>query len=104
MAKVKVSKSQKIRDHLATMPRARPKEIVAALSKEGVAVSAALVSQVKSNRRKKNRKAVAKPASATSPRQDALGINDLRGAKKLVDQLGGLKQARKALDVLEELT
>ena len=48
-----VNKSQAIRDYLKTHRNAGPKEVQAALAKKGIQVTEALVSNVKSNAKKK---------------------------------------------------
>ena len=48
-----VNKSQAIRDYLKTHRNAGPKEVQAALAKKGIKVTEALVSNVKSNAKKK---------------------------------------------------
>ena len=69
------SKSQAIRDYLNTHKNAGPKEIQAALAKKGIKVTDAMVSNVKSNAKKKTAakkatsQAVTKPAEHT-PLQD----------------------------------
>jgi hypothetical protein len=105
MAKAKINKSQKIREHLTKNPKATPKAVVDALKAEGVEVSSPLVSQVKSkgSGKSKGRKAGRKKAAAVATIQPGLTVTDLRNVKKVVDRLGGIKQARKALDVLQEL-
>ncbi len=58
MAKKKtgVSKSQAIRNYLATNPKAAPSEIIAALGKKGIEVSPGLASVVKYTSGPKRRK------------------------------------------------
>ncbi|MEX0702969.1 MAG: hypothetical protein WD069_12815 [Planctomycetales bacterium] len=102
------SKSQAIRDYLSAHRGAGPKEVVEKLGEQGVKVSTQLVSVVKSKMksRGKKRRVVRKPQQATpaaSSSSNGLSIGDLVETKKLVDQLGGVKQARAALDALERL-
>ena len=105
MAKAKINKSQKIREHLAKNKNAKPMAVVEALKAEGVEVSTALVGQVKYHGpgKSKRRKAGSKKTAAAATTQPGLTVSDLRNVKKVVDRLGGIKQARKALDVLQEL-
>ena len=126
MAKKKsqgVSKSQAIGDYLAEHPDATASTIRPALAERGIDVSLALVGQIKKRmkesggsgskkktakkkvaKKKVARKKVARKGSlkkATSA--NALSAADLVEAKKLVDGLGGIGHARKALKYLEEL-
>ena len=103
--KAKVNKSQAIRNFLKSNSKAMPKEIMAGLKKQGVAVSATLVNKVKyqtgptkNGRRKKKRGRPAAAATASSVSFDALV-----GAKSLADKLGGVDRAKRALSMLERL-
>ena len=55
--------------------------------------------------KKKGRKAAAAPAPETAPAvpKDAVSIGLLCKAKKLVQELGGVKEARTALNALAQL-
>ncbi len=121
MAKKKskgVSKSQAIRDYLAEHPDATASTIRPALAERGINVSLALVGQIKhrmndsggsGSKRKTAKKTVGrkKAARKATPRKaasgSALSAANLVEAKKLVDDLGGIDQARQALKYLEEL-
>ena len=64
--KSKVNKSQAVRDYLAIHADAMPKDVMAALAKEGIEVSRVLVSTVKGKLNKGGKaKKTAKPATAT---------------------------------------
>lgn len=118
------SKSQAVRDYLAKHPEATASTIRPALAKRGIDVSVALVGQIKQRmknagepgassappkkkaaKRKNARKKTAanKTVAASRPTSNTLTADDLMEAKKLVDELGGIDQARKALLYLEEL-
>ena len=118
MAKKKqgVSKSQAVRDYLTENPDATASVVVPELAKRGIKVSPALVSQVKqrmkqagdldgqkttAKKRPGRRSSTRKPTTVSTSK--ALTANDLVEAKKRVDDLGGIDQARKALKYLEEL-
>jgi hypothetical protein len=127
MAKKKsqgVNKSQAVHDYLTEHPDATASTILPALAERGIDVSVALVGQIKQRMKKSGesgsgesrakkkavkkkvvgRKAMAKKTTATSsPAAKALTADDLMEAKKLVDELGGIDQAREALKYLEEL-
>ena len=112
--KTSVNKSQAIRDFMAANPDAAPKDIEAALAKEGIKVTAALVSTVKSNAKAKGKpkkaatkkKIVAKKkVAATKPAaSDEISLSALLGAKNLAQQLGGVDAAKKAINALAQLT
>jgi len=111
-----VNRTQAIRDYLTEHPGAMPKEIQQALSERGITVSPGLVSVVKYGGRNKGkgkkggRQAAAKPAEVakrTSARRSGQGgklsFDDLLQARQFVEQVGGIDQARAALDALEQL-
>lgn len=120
MAKKKTgkSRSQHIREYLQTNPGATPSQIVKGLAAIGVKVSSGLASNVKyhvsapkASRKKRKKTARKKVARGRAARKRAargrraagLTAQDLFEAKKLVDDLGGVAAARKALDALEKL-
>jgi hypothetical protein len=94
MPRKKPNKSQLIRDYKAKHPDARPVEIVKALKAHKV--SAPLVSGVlqRASGGKKGKR---------GRKTTGLTLDSLLGAKKLVEQLGGIEAAKKALNVLEKL-
>jgi hypothetical protein len=115
-----VSRSQKVRDYLAAHPDATPKTVVTALAEQGVEVSSGLVASIKYGKprtrgrvvkRKKRRPVAARRAPVAAARTTAsrsrgstqLTAQDLFETKRLVDQLGGIEKARRAIAVLEEL-
>ena len=117
MAKKKssVNKSQAIRDYYDANPDAKPLEVVAAMKKQGVTVNAQFVSTVKSNAKKKTTRgkptASAKksktgkrgPRKATLKADGAISLDSLIKAKQLVEEMGGVEEARNALTALEQL-
>ena len=105
------NKSQAIRDMFNSMgKKARPRDLIARLTEKGVDVSPALVSNVLSRTRKRRR-------GAKIPRLVAAGrtrvrvsrgggdvsMHSLLGAKKLVEQVGSVDEAKKAIDALSRL-
>jgi len=107
--KTGVNKSQAIRDYLSTNPKATGNEITAALAKKGIKVSPGLASNVKytsgPNRKKTaGKKTVVKRRRPGKRSAADLSLSDLLATKSLVDQLGGIGEARRALDTLEKLT
>jgi uncharacterized membrane protein len=106
------SKAQSIRDALAAQPKAMPKEIADKLTAEGISVTANEVSQakyqIKLAKKKRRQKAAPKaadaaPSAAAAPAGDLVSVAALQKAKKLVQELGGVKEARQALVALAQL-
>ena len=108
------SKSAAIVDQVQQNPEAGNTEIAAALNTQyGWDVSPAYVSTIKSQkgltkrRSGSKKKAVAKTAKRVGRPKTAttsdLSLSQLQDAKRLSDDLGGIEQARKALDALAEL-
>lgn len=110
------NKSQAIRDFLAANPKAKPRQVVAALKEQGHEITAAYVSTIKSLDKKKNGKVgrrgrpagSTKAAAAAAAAQPVAAGNDnflqsLLTAKKLAEQLGGIAQAKAAIDALAKL-
>lgn len=124
MAKEKVSKSQAVRDYLAKNTSAGPTEVVEALGKIGIKVTASLVSQVKYQKstkkktkkkvvkkkrvkkragKKKAGKATKKRVKRRGKRKAAQSAGYSSAAINFIEACGGLKQAKKELDQLEAL-
>lgn len=106
------SKSQAIREYLAEHPGAGLKQIVADLGARGIEVSRSLAGVVKSRsgpkrrkvtRKKKVRRVRTRAAAPRTTRAGGLTSDDLFEAKKLAERVGGIAQARKALETLEQL-
>lgn len=114
------NKSAAIRDYVTANPEAKPPEIVGAMKQQGIEVSPAFVSTIKSKtlgsgaKKKKGRKAgrpkgTAKTAGAAAPvaksksGQGNVSLDQLLKAKKLAGELGGVSQARAALEALEKI-
>jgi len=106
--KARVNKSQAIRDFLAADPDAAPKDVEAALAKEGIKVSSALICTVKSKVKAKGKpkKAATKKKTAAKkpPASDKIALSALLEAKKLAQQLGGIDAAKQAINALAQLT
>lgn len=108
----KATKAQAIRDALAADPRGMPKDVAAKLSIEGWNVTANEVSQAKyqlkvAKKKKRQQKAAAKPAEAVpgaaAVPADMVSVASLQKAKKLIQELGGVKEAKQALAALAQL-
>ena len=105
----KATKAQAIRDALAADPKGMPKDLAEKLSAEGWNVSAKEVSQAKfllKAKKKGKKKAAAKPAEAAPAAAvpaDLVSVAALQKAKKLIQELGGVKEAKQALAALAQL-
>ena len=93
-------KSQAIRDYLSENKRAKASEVVAALADKGVSVSTQMVYNLKARKSmgKRRRKA------ESNGQVVGLSITNLIAAKKLVDTVGGVDQAREAINALAKLS
>lgn len=94
-------KSQAIRDYLNANKKAKASEVVAALAEKGIKVSAPMVYNLKA--RKNMRKRVRRAKLGNEIGNGMVAITNLLAAKKLVDQAGGMAEARAALDALAKL-
>jgi hypothetical protein len=92
-----VNKSQAIRDFFKANKKAKTSELVEALAKKGITVTAKLVTTVKSKhntRREAVRKVVAK---------GGVGIPEVKAALAFIKAMGGVAAAKKALEVAQEI-
>jgi hypothetical protein len=92
-----LNKSQAIRDYFKLNKKAKSSEVVEALGKKGITVSANLVTTVKSKhvkRRRVVRKAVAK---------GNIGIPEIKAALGLLKLTGNFAAAREALAAAQEI-
>ncbi len=114
MAKKSVNKSQAVRDYLSARPDAMPKDVMAALAKDGIKVSRVLVSTVKSKLNKGGtaKKAAKKPAAAVAATPAVVekptngGTITLDQVKKVahtIKTLGGFQRVIEVLEVIKEL-
>ncbi len=113
MAKKKsggVSKSDLIRTTSAENPKAGPTEVATLIqTSHGVKVSPAMVSTVLSQDRSRGGKPArrGRPPKAGRPGRKSdgskLSIDALVRIKKLADEMGGVAEARRALDALSQL-
>ena len=112
----KVTKTAAIQRYLKRHPDAKPREIVAALTKKGIEVTPATVSTIKSQMKNKGllggAAASAKPKAGRRGRRPgrpksgaAAGatLEMLKQAKSLAETAGGVDKAKKLLDALAEL-
>lgn len=93
------AKSQAIRDYLAANKKAKASEVVAALAANGITVSTAIVYNLKA----RNKMGTRRRKTAANGHAVGLSITGLIAAKKLVDTVGGIEQAREAINALAKL-
>ena len=100
------AKTAAIKAALKANPKKGPSEIAELLKAEGWDVKPQNVSVVKSAMKKgKKKKAAPAPKPDTAPvvPKDAVSVGLLVKAKKLVQELGGVKEAKNALNALAQL-
>ena len=97
VAKTEVSKTQAVRDYLKANKKAKNSEVVEALGKQGITITANYVGNIKSThntRRKAVRKVVAK---------GGVGIPEVKAALAFIKLTGSVKAATQALAVAQEI-
>ena len=95
------NKSEAIRNYKNSNPDAGPKAIAAALADDGIVVTPAFVSTVLSNDKRKSGRIGGR--RGRRPAGGEASLDSLIQAKKLAEQMGGIEQARAALDALERI-
>lgn len=114
------NKSLAIRNYYKAHPGAKPKEVASELKKQGIAVSTAFVSTIRSTSKKK--KVIGKPGRPPGKKSAKLGravgsgagkssargrqevsIDSLLKVKQMVEEMGGIGETRTALSALEKL-
>ncbi|HWB10537.1 MAG TPA: hypothetical protein VG826_15010 [Pirellulales bacterium] len=104
------SKAERIRQVAQGMKKpVRPRDVIAVLAAEGVAVSSAQVSTtlraMGMRRRRRGRKPVeAAPGRPAIVSSGTLSLDSLLAAKKLVTQLGSVEAAKTAVNALAKLS
>jgi hypothetical protein len=110
------NKSDAVREYLAANPAASPIQVQQALKARGIAISASLASAIKYAKRGPGRpkgsgrgrraatvsRPVGRPPASRS--NGWFSAEDLMAAKAFVDRIGGAAAARKALDLLAQLS
>jgi hypothetical protein len=95
------SKAEAIRLKFEQLGRdARPRDVIAALKSEGTTVTSAQVSMLRSKMLKNG---VSKNGSASRRANGEVSFEHLLAAKSLADRLGGISNARQALESLARL-
>ena len=105
--KKKVNKSEEIRKYATNNPSSSAKEVVAALKKKGIIVSAPTVATVKSKagiKKQKRKSTNSKTRTArTSQPASPVSVELLCAAKKLAVQAGSMESAIAALRAVEKI-
>ena len=96
------NKSEAIRSYKNANPDAGPKAISAALADDGIEVTPAFVSTVLSNDKRKTGR-IGTRGRGRRPASSDASLDNLIQAKKLAEQMGGIEQARAALNALERI-
>lgn len=104
-----VNKSEEVRSYMASNPDAQPKEVAEALGKKGIKVTPQAVSTIKFNEAKKagkkaGRRGRPKGAKRTKGTNGTVQVDSLLKAKAFAAQMGGVDEAKQALDVLAKLS
>lgn len=94
--------SAEIRKYVAGDPNAKPKAISEGLASQGVKVTPTYVSTILSNERRKSGKGKRRGRRGRVARGGDVLAN-LVMAKRLSDKMGGIEQARAALDTLAKI-
>jgi len=92
-----VNKTQAVRDYLKANKKATNSEVVAALGKEGISVTANYVSMIKTKHHK--RRQVVKTAVATG----TIGIPEIKAALSFIKSIGDVAAAKQPLAVAQEI-
>lgn len=102
------NKSEAIRAYMGKNSSAGPTEVAAALAKDGIEVTPAFVSTVLSNDRRKagkpsKRGGKGRGRAAAAAAASGASLDHLIEAKKLVQKMGGISEARQALNLLAKI-
>ena len=98
------SKTQAVIGYFKEHRKARPAEVSAALAEQGIEVSPAYVSNIKStSKKRRSGKRKARAAAAATSRPGGLVLDDLKQAKQFAEKLGGVSEAKQALDAWSKL-
>jgi hypothetical protein len=98
-----VNISAAIREYLKTNRKATPAEIKEAMKAKGIEASDSLISAVKYRKGKKKRGKPGRKPGAAKAAGSSISVDTLIAANKLVESLGGIEKASRAIDVLKRL-
>ena len=99
----KDNKSEAIRIYKLEHPSAKPKEIAAALNRQGFKVTPQYISTILSNDRRRNGVVRKRGRPSGSSPSSEITVENLKLVKQLVDRTGGIQGARRAIDSYAEL-
>jgi hypothetical protein len=92
-----INKTQAIREYFKANKKATNKEVVDAMAKKGITVSANYVSTIKTKHNKRGK--VAKKAMASGE----IGVSEIKAALSFLKAVGSVSAARQALVAAEEI-
>jgi len=95
--KPEVNKTQAVRDYFKANPKAKSQEVVEALAKQGITISANYVGNIKASHNKRGqvvKKVVAK---------GNIGLSEIKAALTFLKLMGGVKEATEALAAAQEI-
>ena len=95
--KPEVNKTQAVRDYFKANPKAKSQEVVEALAKQGITISANYVGNIKASHNKRGqvvKKVVAK---------GNIGFSEIKAALTFLKLMGGVKEATEALAAAQEI-
>jgi hypothetical protein len=110
-----VSKAQAVRDYLKATPKATPLEVVAALKKQGIKITAGHVSNIKTtlNKARTAKKAAKKQTAveAATPvvvekpvkAADAFTLDQIKAVVQTVKAVGGISRVDELLGLIKEI-
>jgi len=118
--KLKINKTQAVRDYLKDHPEAKSGEIAAALTKQGITINAGHVANIKTKLNKEGRgvkkaakkqaakkKTVAEaaaPAVVEKPANDGtITLEQVKKVAHTIQTIGGLQRVLEVLNVIKEL-
>ena len=101
--KRRVNKAAKIREYKEAHPNAMPKEIAAALGKQGIKVTSGAVSTTLSSAKRKQRggRKLKRGAGRTAGDNGAVNAEAIKAAASLIKSTGSVEGAKKALSAVE---
>ena len=88
---------QAARDYLKANKKARNSEVVEALAKQGITITANYVGNIKSTHNKRRR------AKRTVVAKGGVGIREVKHALAFIKLTGSITAAKKALEVAEDI-
>jgi len=97
MAKSEVNKTQAVRNYLKANKKAKNQQVVEALAKQGITISANYVGNIKATHNKRRR------AVRTVVAKGGVGIPEVKAALAFIKLTGSVASAKQALAVAQEI-